>query len=139
MMLGSVPSWTPAIYEPNNIIPMTTRLKPVGEYSTADHADFEKTCFYITPIGDVDTEQRKHSDLILASIVEPALQSFELRVVRAVMRTIIIDTTTIYTLVPKLHAHHAEIANQVRRALENPEVADNPISMYYPNLKVALP
>ena len=201
LMLDSVPASTPTIYEPNNIIPMTTRLKPVGEFDTADHADFEKTCFYITPIGDLDTEQRKHSDLFLAHIVEPALESFDLRVVRAdridkpgvitkqiidyliksrlvivdlsfhnpnvfyelairhmmkkpvvqitrrtdhipfdinVMRTVVIDTATIYTLVPKLDAHRAEISTQVRRALENPEVADNPISMYYPNLRVSL-
>lgn len=201
MMLDTVPASMPTIYEPSNIIPMTTRLKPAGEYTTADHADFEKTCFYITPIGDVDTEQRKHSDLFLASIVEPALESFDLRVVRADridkpgvitkqivdyliksklvivdlsfhnpnvfyelairhmmkkpvvqitrrtenipfdvnnMRTVIIDTATIYTLVPKLDLHRSEIASQVRRALEDPESADNPISMYYPNLKVTL-
>jgi hypothetical protein len=200
-LLDTLPASTPIIYEPTNIIPMTTRLKPAGEYTTADHADFDKTCFYITPIGDVDTEQRKHSDLFLASIVEPALEAFDLRVVRADridkpgvitkqivdyliksklvivdlsfhnpnvfyelairhmmkkpvvqitrrteniffdvnnVRTIIIDTATIYTLVPKLELHRSEIASQVRRALEDPEGADNPISMYYPNLRVTL-
>jgi hypothetical protein len=200
-LLDTLPASTPTIYEPTNIIPMSSRLKPAGEYATADHADFDKTCFYITPIGDVDTEQRKHSDLFLASIVEPALETFDLRVVRAdridkpgvitkqivdyliksklvivdlsfhnpnvfyelairhmmkkpvvqitrrtenipfdvnSMRTVIIDTATIYTLVPKLDLHRSEIASQVRRALEDPESADNPISMYYPNLKVVL-
>lgn len=200
-LLDTLPSSAAAIYEPTQIIPSATRLKPVGEYDTAEHADFDKTCFYITAIGEADTEQRKHSDLFLASIVEPALDSFDLRVVRAdridkpglitkqiidyliqsrlvivdlsfhnpnvfyelairhmmkkpvvqitrraesipfdvnVMRTIIIDTSTIYTLVPKLELHRSEIANQVRRALENPDIADNPISMYYPNLRVSL-
>jgi hypothetical protein len=200
-LLDTLPSSTPTIFEPTHIMPPPARLKPVGEYDTAEHADFDKTCFYITAIGDVDTEPRNHSDLFLASIVEPALAPFDLRVVRAdkidkpgvitkqiidylirsrlvivdlsfhnpnvfyelairhmmkkpvvqitrrkesipfdvnVMRTIIIDTSTIYTLVPKLDLHRAEIANQVRRALDNPESADNPISMYYPSLKVSL-
>lgn len=202
LMLDGVPANAPVIYSPNTrVVPSTTRLKPIGEYETTEHADFDKTCFYITAIGDVDTEPRNHSDLFLASIVEPALEAFDLRVVRAdkidkpgvitkqiidyliqsrlvivdlsfhnpnvfyelairhmmkkpvvqitrrsesipfdvnVMRTVIIDTSTIYTLVPKLDLHRAEIANQVRRALENPDSADNPISMYYPALHVSL-
>ena len=44
---------------------------------------FWSTCFYITAIGAPETEQRKHSDLFLGSLIEPALQSFGLTVVRA--------------------------------------------------------
>src|SRR5262249_5776150 len=147
-------------------------------------AHFETMAFYITPIGEPGTEQRQHSDLFLGSIVEPALESLKLTVVRAdkidrpgvitkqvieylmkarlviadlsyhnpnvfyelavrhmlkkpvvqlmrsldkipfdvnQVRTISIDTTSIYTLTPKLDAYRAEIATQVRRALENPE------------------
>ena len=47
------------------------------------------------------------------------------------MRTVRIDTTSIYTLVPQLEVYRAEIANQVRRALENSEVADNPYTAFY--------
>lgn len=50
---------------------------------TADHAAFETTCFYITPIGEEGSEQRKHSDLFLGSFVEPALDKLGLRIVRA--------------------------------------------------------
>jgi hypothetical protein len=50
---------------------------------TQEHAEFETTCFYITPIGEEGSEQRKHSDLFLGSIVEPAVQPFSLKVVRA--------------------------------------------------------
>jgi hypothetical protein len=50
---------------------------------TQDHATFQTTCFYITAIGDADSEERKHSDLFLGNIVEPALASFGLKVVRA--------------------------------------------------------
>jgi hypothetical protein len=50
---------------------------------TQEHANFETTCFYITPIGADGSEQRKHSDLFLGNIVELALGAFGLRVVRA--------------------------------------------------------
>ena len=45
--------------------------------------DWNSICFYISPIGDEGSEQRKHADLFLGSIVEPALEEFGLRVVRA--------------------------------------------------------
>jgi hypothetical protein len=38
---------------------------------TAATGDFANMCFVITPIGDDDSEQRKHADLILKSIIEP--------------------------------------------------------------------
>lgn len=53
------------------------------ELMTQEQADFEGTCFYVTPIGDEESEHRKHSDLFLGSIVEPALATFGLRVIRA--------------------------------------------------------
>jgi hypothetical protein len=48
------------------------------------------------------------------------------------VRTITIDTSSIYTLTPKIDAYRAEIAAQVRRALENPESVDTPLSIYFP-------
>jgi hypothetical protein len=161
--------------------------------------EMENVCFYISPIGDEDSEHRKHADLFLGSIVEPALEEFGLKVVRADMigkpgmitaqiidhilkaklviadlsfhnpnvfyelalrhisrlpivqiirigdgipfdldqvRTIQIDTTDIYTLVPKLQSYKAEIATQVRAVLANPDSVDNPLSTYYPDLRV---
>jgi hypothetical protein len=50
---------------------------------TQEHAEFDTTCFYITPIGDEASEERRHSDLFLGNIVEPALQSFGLKDIRA--------------------------------------------------------
>jgi hypothetical protein len=168
---------------------------------TGEHAQFETTCFYIAPIGEVASEQRKHSDLFLGSLVEPAIEQFKLKLVRAdaidkpgiitrqiieyivrsrlvivdlsfhnpnvfyelalrhmmrlpivqiartadripfdisQMRTVIIDTTDIYSLVPKLEVYRAEISNQVRRALDDSEAADTPISTYFPNLRATL-
>jgi hypothetical protein len=163
--------------------------------------DFSKTCFYITPIGIDGSEQRKHSDLFLGSLVEPAVEPFGLKVVRAdgidtpgiitrqivdyllksklviadlsfhnpnvfyelalrhasrlpivqiirgsesvpfdvnQMRTVVIDTSDIYSLVPKLELYRSEIANQVRRALEAGEAVDTPISVHFPGLRVSL-
>lgn len=166
------------------------------ELMTSDQAHFESMAFYITPIGEPDTDERRHSDLFLGSIVEPALESLKLTVIRAdkidrpgvitkqvieylmkarlviadlsyhnpnvfyelavrhmlrkpvvqimrsldripfdvnQVRTITIDTSSIYTLTPKLDAYRAEIATQVRRALENPDSVDSPISIYFPD------
>lgn len=51
-------------------------------------------------------------------------------------RTIQLDTTNIFTMVPNLQTYKAEIATQVRMALKDPDSTDNPVSTYYPNLKV---
>ena len=53
-------------------------------------------------------------------------------------RTIQIDTTDIYSLVPKLETYKAEIAQQARRALEN-EMGENPVTVYFPGLKLTIP
>ena len=157
--------------------------------------DWQKICFYITPIGGENSEERKHSDLFLSSIVQPALEELGLTVVRADQigepgmittqvleylkrarlaiadlsylnpnvfyevalrhalrlpvvqlirksdrlpfdvnqtRTLVFDTSDIYTLVPKLQTYRAEIASQARKALEDPESVGNPISVFYP-------
>jgi hypothetical protein len=184
----------------------STRVRPaIGPESnaviTAEQAQFESTCFYIAPIGSPDSEQRKHSDLFLGSLIEPALESFNLKVIRAdgidrpgiigrqiieyivksrlvivdlsyhnpnvfyelairhmmrlpivqimrnadnipfdisQMRTIKIDTTDIYTLVPKIPTYQSEISSQIRRALENADEVETPISTYFPGLRATL-
>ena len=154
--------------------------------------EYDNICFYITPIGEDDSEIRKHSDLMLENIVAPALEEFSLQVVRAdkiskpgmitkqildyIMysklvvadlsfhnpnvfyelairhmrglptihlvrsadsvpfdisgfRTIKLDMTSIYTLVPQLDTYKSEIAAQVRNILFE-ESVDNPIYEY---------
>jgi hypothetical protein len=158
-------------------------------------------CFYITPIGEEGSEQRKHSDLFLSSIVEPALKGFSLEVVRAdkigepgmitaqilehivysrlvivdlsyhnpnvfyemaarhmcklpviqicrkadkipfdvnQIRTITVDTTDIYSLLPKIDTYKSEVATQVRAALDG-QTTSNPISLFFPTLEVKVP
>jgi hypothetical protein len=51
-------------------------------------------------------------------------------------RTIPVETSNAYTLYPKLQTYTAQVANQVRRALQDSESGDNPISLYYPSAKL---
>jgi hypothetical protein len=50
---------------------------------TSQSAEFETTAFYISPIGEENSETRKHADLFASSIVEPALEHSKLKLVRA--------------------------------------------------------
>lgn len=163
---------------------------------SASQSDWDKVCFYITPIGSEDSVERKHADLFLSSLVQPALSELGLTVVRADQigeagmittqvleylkksklaiadlsylnpnvfyevalrhalrlpvvqlirkadrlpfdvnqsRTLVFDTTDIYSLIPKLQTYRAEIANQARKAIEDPESVGNPVSVFYPD------
>jgi hypothetical protein len=163
---------------------------------SANPSDWQKVCFYITPIGAEDSVERKHSDLFMSSLVQPALEELGLTVVRADQigepgmittqvleylkrsklaiadlsylnpnvfyevalrhalrlpvvqlirkadrlpfdvnqsRTLVFDTSDIYSLVPKLQTYRAEIANQARKALDDPESVGNPVSVFYPD------
>ena len=44
---------------------------------------WDTICFYISPIGDPNSEPRRHSDLFLSILIEPALKELGLDVVRA--------------------------------------------------------
>lgn len=50
---------------------------------TSAHATFEAAAFYVTPIGEIGSPQRKHADMFANSIVEPALEESGLKLVRA--------------------------------------------------------
>lgn len=162
---------------------------------------YDNICFYITPIGEENTEARKHSDLFLESIVEPCLKPLGLVVKRADQidkpgtitkqiieyiyrsklvivdlsyhnpnvfyelalrhafrlptvqiirkadripfdlnqtRTIVIDTSDIYSLVPKIEIYRSEIASQARQALKDPDAVDNPITHVFPKLHIKI-
>lgn len=49
----------------------------------AEASDLSKVCFLISPIGSDGSDQRKHANLVLGSLVEPALDALGLRLVRA--------------------------------------------------------
>jgi hypothetical protein len=164
--------------------------------------DFETACFYITPIGDEGSEQRKHADLFMGALIEPSLTEFNLRLVRAdrigdagmitaqiiehiihsrlvivdlsfhnpnvfyelalrhavrkpivqisrsadklpfdigQVRTIVVDTTDIYSLVPQLESLKAQIAAQIRKTLDEKSEVENPLSIFAPHFWKYLP
>ena len=51
--------------------------------AVSPEVSYEKICFYITPIGEEGTEQRKHSDMLLECVVSPVLEEYGLKAVRA--------------------------------------------------------
>jgi hypothetical protein len=68
---------------------LANRIAPTNAATTDQHitkkamSKWEVTCFYITAIGDEGSDPRKHSDLFLSTLVEPALKELGLEVVRA--------------------------------------------------------
>lgn len=171
---------------------------PIRDLTTRN---WDKICFFMAPIGEEGSEARRHSDLFLGHLIEPALRDFGLEVVRAdkigeagmittqiiefilrarlaivdlsfhnpnafyemalrhatklpvvqlirkqdrlpfdvnQVRTVIIDTTDIYSLVPKLETYRSEIAAQVRAVLDG-NTAGNPISVFFPGFEVTIP
>ena len=61
----------------------STHTTPIPPVSTAARTDLSKTCFIVSPIGSTDSEQRKHADLVLTALIEPALADLGLTAVRA--------------------------------------------------------
>jgi hypothetical protein len=53
--------------------------------ATSMPGDFEYLCFYVTPIGEDDSPERKHADVLLGHLIDPAVDALDLglRVVRA--------------------------------------------------------
>ena len=45
--------------------------------------EWDKVCFYITPIGEEGSEVRKHADMMLKHVIEPVMTTFKMTVVRA--------------------------------------------------------
>lgn len=173
--------------------PGITKVTPRKTGSAAN--DLDDVCFVISPIGSADSIERKHADLVLSSLIEPALVELGLRAVRAdgiskpglitgqVMdhvsraalviadlsfgnpnvyyelalrhatrkpavqlirtsdklpfdvgqyRTVHIDMTDIYTLVPQIELHRSEISRQCRAALDEAPTSESPLSLFYP-------
>ncbi|WDT75220.1 MAG: hypothetical protein MPW16_18390 [Candidatus Manganitrophus sp.] len=64
------------------VIPPSVNSSP-NKGTEESTGDWDKVCFYITPIGGEDTEERQHADLFLGSLIEPAMNEVGLRLVRA--------------------------------------------------------
>jgi hypothetical protein len=55
------------------------------------------------------------------------------------VRTIQIDNSGIYSLIPKLETYRSEIATHVRQALANVDAVTNPLTLFCPGFHVSLP
>lgn len=47
-------------------------------------------------------------------------------------RTVVLDMTDIFSLVPQIDSYRAEIARQCRAALDEEGPVDSPLSLFYP-------
>jgi len=54
-----------------------------GDAAITAGGGYDSMCFVVTPIGDDDSEQRKHANLILKSVIEPVVAELGLKAVRA--------------------------------------------------------
>ena len=82
----SAPPDASAVTEPVAVVKIkATERRPsdVRDSLAAVTTSLDETCFVISPIGDEGSESRKHADLVLSSLIEPALKSLGLTAVRA--------------------------------------------------------
>lgn len=49
----------------------------------AASAEWDKLCFYVTPIGDEGTDVRRHADMMLKHLIEPVVSAVGLKTIRA--------------------------------------------------------
>jgi hypothetical protein len=70
----------PATPAPGQPPAVAARREPPA--SDTSGIEWSKICFFIAPIGSEGSEERKHSDLVLRQLVEPALAG-QLKVIRA--------------------------------------------------------
>lgn len=177
-----------------------TDEKTVGGKKT----EWDNTIFFVTPIGEEGSENRKHSDMMLRHLLEPTADEFKLKVIRAdkiersgiitqqiyehivrcricivdlsfnnpnvfyelgirhmtklptiqlirkvdripfdvsQSRTIIIDTSDIYTIIDRFASARRELSEHIKHILSNKESKtgdDNPVNVYLPMLKIEL-
>lgn len=77
-------SGTPVVVLPGAQRPTTATESPgTAEASTEAAKDYANTCFYITPLGSDDSEERKHADMMLKHLINPVMKEHNLEVVRA--------------------------------------------------------
>ena len=190
-------------------IPSTPKDNAITEITSPSYkeskdikVEFESICFYITPIGGEESDERKHADLFYGTFIEPVVEKFNLKLIRAdkiekpgiinkqiieyilksklviadlsfnnlnvfyelairhtkglpsvqiiraqdkipfdvnQLRTIKIDCSSIYKLVPQIELYKSQISNQVKKALEDPDSSDNPIISSYNTIGTAPP
>lgn len=124
--------------------PATTAGRPTAPfYAPMADADWQTTCFYSTPIGEPGSPERRHADVFLETLIEPAIARIDpsMRVVRADQLSSGRVTEAIYNhidnarlLIADLSYHNVNVFHEVgyRHASRLPCVLisriDDPIS-----------
>lgn len=62
--------------------PLDEQGLDVPSQATAS-AEWDKLCFYVTPIGDEGTDVRRHADMMLKHLIEPVVSAAGLKTTRA--------------------------------------------------------
>ncbi len=83
--------------------PISKAALPALGQQDKEH-NWDGICFYISPIGEEGSENRIHADLFLASLVEPGLEEFGLKVVRGQDRKTGHDHSTDTGIHPQVQA-----------------------------------
>ena len=73
----------PEVVHPDDIVAGGRAIEGADRHAGSDGGAWAKVCFVITPIGNDESVERKHSDTILKHLLEPVLEEFGLRAVRA--------------------------------------------------------
>lgn len=81
--LDDVPGQRVDVTRAAPVTPRVAEQPGTSDQTQAETSGWNNVCFYITPIGDDTSEQRRHADLFLSSLVEPAMTELGLQVVRA--------------------------------------------------------
>ncbi len=87
--------------------------------SPVSEASLDSVCFYVAPIGQAGSDERKHSDVVLGQIVEPAVDALGMNL--AVVRADQIEKPGLITAQVIEHILHARLV-VVDLSFHNPNV-----------------
>lgn len=68
---------TTGLPTPSDVAPPPPAVSGTGA-SPTEALDYEHMCFVITPIGEDDSEQRRHANMILKNVIEPVAEELGL-------------------------------------------------------------
>lgn len=112
---------------------------------------WQRTCFYSTPIGEPGSDERRHADVFLDSLITPAVEKLDptMCVVRADQLSSSLITDAVYEhvanarlLIADLSFHNANVLHEVgvRHAIDKPCVlisrAEDPIPANLQNVRM---
>jgi hypothetical protein len=57
--------------------PAPARLPPSAALGDLGQATWDRTCFYSSPIGEANSEERQHSDGLMDALVQPSVEALD--------------------------------------------------------------